>query len=133
MVSIMPGMDSRAPERTEKSSGILLAAENLPCCFSTALTAALTSAARLEGYFPAGLREVRAHFRGDGEAGRNGETDSGHFGKIGTLATKEVLHLGVPVCYLAKGVYGLFCDSFLGGGFGLPWFLFAGFCWHGCS
>ena len=36
MVSIMPGIESRAPERTETSSGSFGSPNFLPVCFSSA-------------------------------------------------------------------------------------------------
>ena len=51
MVSIMPGMDSRAPERTENRSGSRSSPKVLPICLSTEATPAFTSAARDAGYF----------------------------------------------------------------------------------
>lgn len=49
MVSIIPGMESRAPERTEKRRGLVGSPNVLPCCFSTFLMAALSSPAKPEG------------------------------------------------------------------------------------
>ena len=50
MVSIIPGMDSRAPERTESSSGFLAAPSFLPTSFSICATEVFTSLARDLGY-----------------------------------------------------------------------------------
>ena len=44
MVSIMPGIESRAPERTETSSGFLVSPNFLPEAFSSLPTAAFMSA-----------------------------------------------------------------------------------------
>ncbi len=43
MVSIIPGMESRAPERTETRSGLVAEPNCLPCCFSSLATAARTA------------------------------------------------------------------------------------------
>jgi hypothetical protein len=37
------------------------------------------------------------HFRGDGEAGRDGDADLRHLGEVGPLAAEEFLHLAVAV------------------------------------
>jgi hypothetical protein len=41
--------------------------------------------------------EVSADFRRDGEAGRHGETDAGHFREVRALAAEEGLHAAVAV------------------------------------
>ena len=43
MVSIMPGIEARAPERTDTSSGLLVSPNLQPIRFSTCVTAAFTS------------------------------------------------------------------------------------------
>ncbi len=42
MVSIMPGIDARAPERTDTSSGCSGSPKRLPTAFSTRASASLT-------------------------------------------------------------------------------------------
>ena len=43
------------------------------------------------------LVELGADFRGDGETGRNRQTDAGHFRQVGALATQKLLHVGIAV------------------------------------
>jgi hypothetical protein len=50
MVSIIPGMDARAPERTETSSGFFLPPNFRPISFSTRASAARTCASSALGY-----------------------------------------------------------------------------------
>ena len=49
MVSIIPGIEIAAPERTETSSGSVASPKRLPVRSSSALTCASTSAARPAG------------------------------------------------------------------------------------
>ncbi len=93
-VSIMPGIEARAPERTETSSG-------LPASPKRRADALLR---RLERGFDLGLQigriglavgvEVGADLGGDGEAGRHRQAEIAHLGQVGALAAEEVLHLG---------------------------------------
>ena len=48
-VSIMPGIDERAPERTDTSSGSAGSPNRLPMICSTLAIAAFASASRVEG------------------------------------------------------------------------------------
>ena len=49
--------------------------------------------------------EVGADVGTDGESCGYGETDPGHFGKVGPFATQEGLHLTIAICFsAAKGV-----------------------------
>lgn len=41
--------------------------------------------------------EIGAGLRGDREAGRNGKPDARHVGKVGTLSTKQMLHVGTAL------------------------------------
>ena len=49
MVSIIPGMESRAPERTDKSKGFLRSPNFFPSCFSVSATEARTCSSRAWG------------------------------------------------------------------------------------
>ena len=49
------------------------------------------------GYLLAVGVEVGADFGGDGEAGRDGQADVGHFGEVGPFAAEQVLHVGVAI------------------------------------
>ena len=52
MVSIMPGMEARAPERTETSSGAATSPKVAPTALPTMASAASTSLARPSGSLP---------------------------------------------------------------------------------
>ena len=52
MVSIMPGMEARAPERTETSSGAATSPKVAPTALPTTASAASTSFARPSGSLP---------------------------------------------------------------------------------
>ena len=43
------------------------------------------------------LEVVEAEIAGDGETGRNGNTDGGHLGEAGALAAEDLLHGGGAV------------------------------------
>jgi hypothetical protein len=97
MVSIMPGIESRDPERTAKTSGIGEAAE----AFAENLFNARDGVVDLRVDFLrqgfAVLVEPGADLRGDGEAGRHRQPDAGHFREVRALAAEERLHLAVAV------------------------------------
>ena len=51
---------------------------------------------------------IRTNFRRNGKSGRHGQTDTGHFSKVGTFATEQVFHAGVTFgSPSAKGIYNL--------------------------
>ena len=72
-MSIMPGMENLAPERTETSSGSSASPITLPMAFSRRVRAPATSASRLGP--PAG-HVVPAGVGRDGEAGRHGRAST---------------------------------------------------------
>ncbi len=74
----MPGMEARAPERTETSRGLFRSPNFLPLVDLAAVFVILG-----------------AGFGGDGEALGNGHADVGHLGQVGTLAAQQLTHLGV--------------------------------------
>ena len=124
-MSIMPGMESRAPERTATSSGMPLASPNLHA-HDLLHVGDAGFHLRLEflGIGPLVGVEVGADLGGDGEAGRHGQTDAGHLGEVRALAAEERLHGAVAVgFFVAPGVdvfdalCGGFFDGRLGGGF----------------
>ena len=98
MVSIMPGIDARAPERTETSSGFVGSPNFAP----TSLLHLARSRRRSRRRAPSGsflpfVVEGGADLGGDGEAGRHRQADVGHLGEVGALAAEQVLHLRVAV------------------------------------
>ena len=97
-VSSMPGIDSRAPERTDTSSGSSGSPRRLPVCSSSRATASSTCRSR-----PAGKSPV-AHV-GDAGLGRDREpvgdahraADPRHLGDVGALSAEQVAHLARPL------------------------------------
>ena len=89
----MPGIETRAPERTETSSGCALSPKRRPTAFSIRARAASTWAFRSSGYLPVVVVERGADLGRDGEARRDRQADRGHFGQVGALAAEQVLHI----------------------------------------
>ena len=108
MVSIMPGMESRAPERTETSSGFSQVAE----AFAEDLLGVGDAGLDLRpeflwiGLFVGVI--VGADFGGDGEAGRNGQADAGHFRQVGAFAAEQGLHGAVAVRFFVAEEINVF-------------------------
>ena len=110
-VSIIPGIENLAPERTETSSGFFGVAEALA-------GPALDLAHRLEDVVPqargqrlAGREVVVAGLGRDREAGRRRQAGDRHLGEARALAAEQVLHAAVAFGRpLAPGV-----DVALGG------------------
>ena len=96
MVSIMPGMENFAPERTLTSSGFSPLPSFWPCSFSSCASAASIwrstsgETCRSAHVFAAGLGL-------DGESRRHRQAGVGHLGQAGALAAQHVLHLAVAV------------------------------------
>src|SRR4030095_4152538 len=83
MVSIMPGIEARAPDRTDTRTGCSASPKRLPTAFSTRASASAT-----------------CFFRRGGEewwAGGHVTPEAGHLGEVRALAAEEVLHLGAPI------------------------------------
>ena len=88
-MSIIPGMEERAPERTETSSGSFGSPKRLPAVFSTRASASSTSRAHaVERRAPA---VVRADRRVDREARRNRNPERRHLREARALAAERVL------------------------------------------
>ena len=96
IVSIMPGIDTAAPERTDTSSGLSAPPNILPVAASSRCRAASTCVPEPGRELP-GLEVGDADGAGDGEAGRDRNADVGHLGEPGALAAEEVLHGGGAV------------------------------------
>ena len=97
-VSIMPGIEARAPERTETSSGIRAVAEasGRRCCSTRARCVGdLLPQRRRIG--PAVGVVVGADLGRDREARRHRQPEAGHLGEVGALAAEQVLHVGAAV------------------------------------
>ena len=96
MVSIMPGMEARAPERTETSSGDVASPNVAPTALPISASAASTSAQAVGQLAAVGV-VGRAHLGGDGEARRHRQAEARHLGEVGALAAQQLLHVGVAV------------------------------------
>ena len=93
----MPGIDARAPERTETSKRVVRVAE------ARARDPLDMGEARLDlrieaiGQRTPGVVVAVAERRRDGEAGRDRQADGGHLGEVGALAAEQRAHPGVTV------------------------------------
>ncbi len=89
----MPGIDARAPERTDSSSGSAASPNVLPISCSTKATPCSTSASiSFERVLLALLGEDGAGLGADGEARGHGDAQAAHLGQVGALAAEQVLH-----------------------------------------
>ena len=114
-VSIMPGMEKGAPERTDTSSG----SSASPSLLAHALlqVGAVLGDGVERAFRPhvAGVGVLHAGLARDGESGRHRQPDVGHLGEVRALAAEHPFHLGValghivPVGVLAEGVDALHC------------------------
>ena len=98
----MPGIDVRAPQRQETSSGFVRVAE----LHAHRLFGLLQGRRRLRRVSDSGnllpFGEVDgAELGGDGEAGGHGQAELGHLGQVGALAAQQVLHRRIAFGALA--------------------------------
>ena len=91
-VSIIPGIENFAPERTETSSGSSACAELAAHRLLEGGRWVLDLGAQL-GRLVAGVEVDLAGLGGDREAGRHREPEVGHLGEVGALAAQQVLHV----------------------------------------
>ena len=93
----MPGIEARAPERTETSSGRLDVAEVGADRVADEAHGLVDLRLEAVGQLAA-LRVVGvADLGGDGEAGRHGQAEARHLGEIGALAAEQLRHVGTAV------------------------------------
>ena len=97
MVSIMPGMENLAPERTLTSSGFVGVAELLPHALFERLERFEHLLVDLRRNGVVVLEVDVADFGGDGEAGRHRQLGPAHLGQPGAFAAERVFHLSVTV------------------------------------
>ena len=90
----MPGIEARAPERTETSSGLSLSPNLLPVMRPTSASAAFTCCFKLLRIAVVVGVIVGADLGGDGEAGRHRQPETGHLGEARALAAEEIAHVG---------------------------------------
>ncbi len=93
MVSIIPGIETRAPLRTETSNGIVGAAEALAGPSLELGHRGADLAGEPIGQTATGFVISEAGFGGDRKPGRDGEPGAGHLGEAGAFAAEEVFHL----------------------------------------
>ena len=93
----MPGIESRAPERTETSSGFFDVAELLAGLLLDRGDAGLHLRLERRRIRPLVVVVVGADLGGDGEAGRHRQADAAHLGEVGALAAEQRLHAAVAV------------------------------------
>ena len=103
-MSIIPGMENLAPDRTLTSSGSTGSPSCLPIFFSSRARARLTSAVKAVG--PPAVHVGPAGVGGDGEAvGHRQAQHRRHLGQVGPLAAEEVLQLhGRPTMRMVEVV-----------------------------
>jgi len=94
----MPGIESRAPERTATGRCLPAVGPNVGA-HALVLVLHAGGVGALVGVV------VGADFGRDREAGRHRETDAGHFGEVRAFAAEEGLHRAVAVSFaVAPGV-----------------------------
>ncbi len=86
----MPGIEARAPERTETSKGALAIAEPGAYRFADRLERPLDVAGKASRKSAATRRIGVADLGCDREAGWNRQAEACHLGEIRTLATEQV-------------------------------------------
>ena len=97
IVSIMPGMESRAPERTEIKSGFFGPPNSLPSDFSILARAVIDLLGELRRIGAFVFVVIGADFGRDRESGRNRKADAGHLGETGAFAAQQGAHRASPV------------------------------------
>ena len=91
-VSSIPGIDSRAPERTDTSSGSSPSPKRLPACCSSRPSASATWSAIPVGLGAVGAHVLDARLGRDRESGRDavGPQNLGHLGDVRALASEQL-------------------------------------------
>ena len=90
IVSIIPGMDTAAPERTETSSGSLGSPKRLPDLRSSASTWRSDLVREPVGQNAAGVHVVAAGLGRDREPGGHGHAELRHLGETDPLAPQQL-------------------------------------------
>ena len=86
----MPGIEARAPERTETSSGLARSPNCRPVMRAMWASAGVDLLLQLLRIFLGVGVVVRADLGGDGEAGRHRQAEVRHLGEVGALAAEQV-------------------------------------------
>ena len=114
----MPGIEARAPERTDTSSGEFERRRtSAPTCLPIVRERRLDLVLQIVGQLAAVGVVVRADLGGDREARRHGQAEVRHLGEVGALAAQQILHLGVAVGRAAAEQI----DALLRGARRMPW------------
>ena len=90
-VSIMPGIEARAPDRTETRSGFVASPNTLPVIFADVLQRLFDLRLQFLRIGFVMRIKIRAYRGRDREAGRHRQTEIGHLGEIGALAAEQLL------------------------------------------
>ena len=101
----MPGIEARAPERTETSSGLAAIAEPMASLPAHARQRRIDLLGKVGGIGFVVLVEIGADFGRDGEAGRHRQAERRHLRQIGALAAEQILHLAAAIgLFRAEGI-----------------------------
>ena len=92
IVSIIPGMESRAPERTDTSRGRSWSPNLLPVDFSTLAIAAATWASNCLRIRAIVIVKITANLSGNGESRRHWQTDPRHLMEVRAFAAQQSFH-----------------------------------------
>ena len=101
----MPGIEARAPERTESRSGLAGSPNACPVWRPTSATAASTCAYEIGRVGLVVGVEKGADLGGDGEPGGHGQAERGHLVQVRALAAEQVLHFAAALgAFGAEGI-----------------------------
>ncbi len=95
-MSIMPGIEKAAPERTETSSGIVRVAKFLADLFFNPLQAFLDLVPHAIGKALVVFEKGIAGFGGDDQPGRHRQAGARHLTQAGALAAEQRLVFSAP-------------------------------------
>ncbi len=96
-VSIMPGIETRAPERTDTSSGFFASPNLRPSAFSMRATLFATPSVEPFRILAVVVVIVIADAGGNRETRRHRQLERGHLGQVRALATQQIAHLRAPL------------------------------------
>ena len=103
----MPGIESRAPERTDTSSGSFRSPNFFFVWLLDGRDASLHLTLQRGGIGALVIVVIRAHLGRDREPGRHGQPDAAHLGEVCPLAAEQRLHRPVAICLLPEQVHVL--------------------------
>ena len=112
MVSIIPGIESRAPERTDTRSGLLRPPKLLPELTFDLFDCLQDGFRERRRVGSAVIVIVAAHFGAYGKSRRDGQTYGRHLREVCALTAEQVAHGRVAVSFLAKGINVVSSDAF---------------------